>query len=193
MTTTSFIFPATVNQVSIPNEITGWNSIPWHNLDLVVSTDSYASTTEGLYTISGLWMEKFLTNTNQIWLTNFHIPNTGRTIAGIEFQLNVKRLARIEDLIVQLTYDGDLIGDNRASTINPVQSNMYTGDFDAPPVPLADYNIYGSPTDLWGATITNAMLSDPSFGVVVSLKSNQIYPHRDLALVNQVALRITYA
>jgi len=115
------------------------------------------------------------------------------TILGIECQINVQRAARIEDLIIQLTLNGTLIGDNYASTINPVQSDMYTGDFTTPLNPVGDYNIYGSPADLWGTTgLTASDLANSTFGIVVSFKSNAIYPHRDLVYVSQVGLRITY-
>ena len=143
MTTTAFLFPTTVNQVSIPNEITGIPSIDWTGLEYISNTGSYAVSKRPLYTISGLWMEKFLSNTSQIWLTNFNIPTNPNTLTGIEFQLNIQRAARIEDLIIQLTLNGELIGENQASWVNPVQSDMYTGDFTEPLNPVGDYNVYG--------------------------------------------------
>jgi len=187
-------------QIAVPNEITGISSISWKNLENISDNSSYAISAKPLYTISGLWMEKFLSNTSILYLTGFNFPNTGQTVAGIELQLHILRSARIEDLVIQLT-DGGLdangmpimIGDNLASTINPVQSDMYTGDNTAPPQPVGDFNIYGGPDNLWGATLSSADIASPTFGVVISFKSNQIYPHTDLAYVNQIALRITYA
>jgi len=193
MTTTAFLFPTTVNQVSIPNEITGIPSIDWTGLEYISNTGSYAVSKRPLYTISGLWMEKFLSNTSQIWLTNFNIPTNPNTLTGIEFQLNIQRAARIEDLIIQLTLNGELIGENQASWVNPVQSDMYTGDFTEPLNPVGDYNVYGGQTNLWGTTLTNTDVTDPTFGVVISFKSNTTYPHSDLAYVDRVALRTTYA
>jgi hypothetical protein len=193
MTTTAFLLPSTVNQVSIPNEITGVPSIDWQGLEYISNTGSYAVTKKPLYTISGLWMEKFLSNTSQIWLTGFSIPSNNNTLTGIEFQLNIQRAARIEDLIIQLTLNGELVGDNQASWVNPVQSDMYTGDFTEPLNPVGDYNIYGGTTNLWGTTLTNTDVTDPTFGVVISFKSNTTYPHSDIAYVDQVAVRATYA
>ena len=116
------------------------------------------------------------------------------TILGIEFQLGMQRASRIEDLIIQLTLNGELIGNNYASTVNPVQSDMYTGDFTTPLTPVGDLNIYGGSTDLWGTTnLTSANIADPTFGIVISFRSNIIYPHRDICYVNQASLRITYA
>ena len=194
MTTTQFYNPTTITQVSIPNEVTGIPSIDWNFNSNIIADGAEAVTKTGLYTIPGLWMEKFLSNTSQLWCTRLNIPNKVGTIAGIELQLNIQRVARIEDLLIQLTLNGQLIGDNYASTVNPVQSDMYTGEFTTPLNPVGDSHIYGNNTDLWGTSgLTTANVSDPTFGVVVSFKSNPIYPHRDLAYLSQVALRITYA
>ena len=116
------------------------------------------------------------------------------TILGVELAVYVQRAGRVEDLVVQLVRNGELIGDNRASAVNPVQSDMYTGDFTTPINPVGDYNVYGSSTDLWGTTdLTAANIANSTFGVAISFKSNEIYPHRDIAYLSQVALRITYA
>ena len=203
MTTTPFCIPTTVMQISVPNDITGIDSIPWKNLEYITSKDSYAISAKPLYTISGLWMEKFLSNTSILYLTGFNFPDIQQVVAGIELQLHILRSARIEDLVIQLT-DGGLdlngmpimIGENLASTVNPVQSNMYTGEYmdsPVPPQPVGDYNIYGGPTNLWGTTLSSVDIINPTFGIVISFKSNEIYPHKDLCYVNQVALRATYA
>jgi hypothetical protein len=200
MTTTSFQIPTTVMQISVPNEITHVSSIDWQHLENVTSKDSYAVSKKPLYTISGFWMEKFLSNTSILYLTGFNFSDVQQVVAGIELRLHVLRSARIEDLVIQLT-DGGLdlngmpimIGENLSSKINPVQSDMYTGDYTTPLNPVGDYNIYGGPDNLWGATLSSADIASPTFGVAISFKSNQIYPHNDLVYVNQVALRITYA
>ena len=193
MTTTPFYYPSSISNVSIANEVTGIPSIDWNFTPAVIADHAKAVSKKPLYTISGLWMEKFLSNTSQLWCTNFNVPSTSNVISGIEFQLKMQRAARIEDLIIQLTLNGTLIGDNYASTINPVQSDMYTGDFTTPLNPVGDYSIYGSPADLWGTTgLTASDLANSTFGIVVSFKSNAICPHRDLVYVSQVGLRITY-
>ena len=194
MTTTPFRSPTTINQVQIHDDITGYDSIAWNNLPAIAGNDSYAETSQTLYTISGFWQERFLSSTNQIWLTGFNFPDTGGTVLGIEFQLHILRSARVEDYLIQLTKDGStLVGNNYASTVNPVQSDTYTAEITIPQNPVGDYNIYGGPADLWGTTWTSAEIANPNFGIAISFHSNQIYPHRDLAYVNQVALRITYA
>ena len=158
-----------------------------------ISENNYASSKKPLYTISGLWMEKYLSHTSELWCTGFNIPDEGLPVVGIEFSLNMKRFARIEDLRIQLTLNNEQIGNNMASLIDPVQVNMYTGD-NSPLLPvIGDSHIYGNSTDLWGTTgLTSTDIADPTFGIIISFRSNQVYPHRDFAEVNQIALRITY-
>ena len=193
MTTTPFYVPSQIAQVTNFNSVTNQPSIDWQHSELAINTNSYAVTKSGLYTISGLWMEKFRSETSELWCTGLRIPVQEGTISGIEVQLNVQRVARVQDLVIQLTLGGELIGENRASDINPVQSNMYTGDYDLTPIPINDYNIYGSPTDMWGTELTTDDISDETFGVVISFQSNSVMPHRDLVYVDQLAVRVTYA
>ena len=193
MTTTTFYSPSTLNNVNIPNTVTGYDSIDWNFNSSVLSDSAIATSKKSLYTISGFWMEKFLSNTSQLWCTGYNIPSNVRPVVGIECQINIQRAARIEDLIIQLTLNGAMIGDNLASNVNPVQSDMYTGDFTTPLDPVEDINIYGGVDNLWGTALTSADVSNPTFGIVVSFKSNIIYPHRDIAYLSQASIRITYA
>ena len=189
---------------------TGWRHFPtttsqivWADSSVSLISSGYFSFTYSIGDTSGN-VNIFATNLTGgksfpavVQTTNYApaVPSTVAyipTIQGIELELDIKRAARIEDLVIQLTLGGVLIGDNLASTINPVQSNMYTGD-NVPAVPVGDINIYGGSTNMWGTTgLTADNISDPTFGVVVSFKSNQIYPHTDLAYLSQTALRITY-
>ena len=187
-----FKFPSVVTQETIPNELTGIPSISWNDLEYLTTSGSYAVTQKPLYTISGVWMEKFLSNTNPITCTGFNFADNNQTVVGIEFELSIQRASRIEDMVIQLTLNGDIIGENRASTVNPVQSDTNTGEFTTPLSPAGDYHVYGSATDMWGTTLTSADIANPTFGIVISFKSNPIYPHSDLAYVNQAGIRVTY-
>jgi hypothetical protein len=190
--TTAFYSPSLIDTVPAYNSVLDQWSIPWNWNPYNISDNAVAVTTRPLYTISGMWMERFLSNTDQLWCTNFNIPDTGRSVVGIEVELFTQRASRIEDLVIQLTLDGDIIGNNYASTINPVESDTYTGDTTIP-IPVGNYNIYGGPTDMWGTTLSSAQIANATFGVAISFKSNVIYPHSDLAQVRQVGIRITYA
>jgi hypothetical protein len=193
MTTTPFLEPSLITQVSSHNNITNRPSVDWDFNSQAIGPNSPASTLGTLYTMSGFWQEKFYSETSQLFITDFNFPANAGTVTGIELELTVQRVARIQDLIVQLTFNGEIIGDNRASINNPVQSDTYTADVTVPLHPIDDYNIYGSSTDMWGTALSNMDVTDPSFGVVLSFRSNVIYPHRDVVYVDQVALRITYA
>jgi len=191
--TTGFYDPHTLTNVNIANQVTGYNSIDWNFNSSVLSENAIATSKKSLYTISGFWMEKFLSNTSQLWCTGYNIPTNNRIISGIECQVNVQRAARIEDLIIQLTLNGDIIGDNLASNINPVQSDMNTGDFTTPLNPVEDLNTYGGVDNLWGTTLTSEDVANSTFGIVISFKSNPVYPHRDIVYLSQASIRITYA
>ena len=191
MTTTSFYSSTFLTSVPEYNSVIDQWSISWNYNPYGVSNNAVAVSSKPLYTISGIWMEKFLSNTDQLQCTNFNIPYTGQTVVGIELELDTQRAGRIQDLVVQLLLNGQLIGDNKASIINPVESNTYTGD-ETIPIPVGNYNIYGTPSDMWGTTLTSTQVADSTFGVAISFKSNVIYPHSDIAQISQVGLRITY-
>ena len=191
--TKQFINPSQVVNVSSFNSVTQTNSIDWIFNHGIIAGNNTAVTASRIYTRAGFWQEKFRTVTSELWMTHLKLPDYNMNVVGVEFLLDMQRQARIEDLVIQLTLGGVLIGDNLASTVNPVQSDMYTSETTTPLNPVGDYNIYGGPSNLWGATLTSANIADPTFGVVVSFQSNIIYPHSDLAYINQVGLRITYA
>lgn len=294
-TTTPFLNPTILTNVNIPNEVTGYPSIDWITTQNIITENNCAISSKPLYTISGLWMEKFLSTTSELHCTGYNssytesqllffiseqalqvslgnssellynflrtidpvsgfrygdINNNGintaadarvwlllsagdtnrrswwdnvvkpafladtllqiqvqiaitgystqvpglTQVAGIELALNVQRAGRIQDLKIKLVLNGVEIANsnNLASTINPVQTDMNTGDFTTPQDPVGDFSIYGGPADLWGTALTASDVADPTFGVVVSFQSNATYPHRDLAYLSQVALRITY-
>jgi len=193
MTTTSFQSATALNSVHTLNTVINQYSIPWNYNPTTLSENTYAVTARPLYTMSGFWQEKFQSSTDQLWLTGYKFPDTGRTVLGIELELDIKRAARIEDLVIQLTLGGVVIGDNLASIINPVQADMYTAERAITPTPVPDYSIYGSSTNMWGATLTSSQIADPTFGVVISFQSNVIYPHKDLAYLHKARLRVTYA
>jgi hypothetical protein len=171
-TTTAFLTPGTVTQV------TDDNGIAWTNILGSVSRDpagaQYAVTSKELHTISGLWQERFASKTNQLWFTNFSFAPVGSTLLGIEVQFNSIRANRVQDYLVQLVLNGALVGDNIA---DPATDNIKT---------------YGSSTNLWNSNITINDITKISFGVAISFRSNVTIPHKDLGYLDQVRMRITY-
>ena len=171
-TTTAFLTPGTVTQV------TDDNGIAWLNVLGSVGRDptgaQYAITSKELHTISGLWQERFASKTNQLWFTNFPFAVSGTTLYGVEVQFNSIRANRVQDYIVQLVLNGALVGDNIA---DPSTDNVKT---------------YGSSTNLWNSGVTLTDMSNPTFGVAISLRSNVLTPHSDLGYLDQARMRITY-
>ena len=171
-TTTAFLTPGTVTQV------TDDNGIAWSNILGSVGRDQAgaqsAVTSKELYTISGLWQERFASKTNQLWFTNFSFNPVGTTLYGIEVELTATRGNRVQDYIVQLVLNGVLVGDNIA---DPITDNLKT---------------YGSPTNLWNSSIALTDVSNATFGVAISLRSNVLTPHSDLGYLDQLRMRITY-
>ena len=92
---------------------------------------------------------------SSLLFTNFGIPS-GLTVTGIELELRVTRLARIQDKTIQLWSQSTSQGKNMAKN------------------PAEDHEIYGGPGDLW--LTSNIDFSHPSFGVVIDLQPHQQYP-----------------
>lgn len=180
---TNFIIPQSIIQVPDSD----FPSISWKNLENVSSATFYAESTQPLYCISGLWQERFRTKTNQLISTNFNIPLMGSSISGIEVQTHILRKARIEDLLIQLTLNGSLIGENKADMTSSKEAYYENKTV------VGDYHIYGSETDLWNTELTINDIQNPTFGVSIAYQSNEMIPHRDLVFLNQLALRVYFA
>ena len=185
-------FPTTASQIvwadsSVSLISSGYFSFPYSPGDTAGNVNLFATNLTG-----GKPFPAIVQTTNYapaVPSTVAYVP----TIQGIELELDIKRAARIEDLVIQLTLGGVLIGNNLASSINPVQADMYTAERANYPTPVPDYSIYGGSTNMWGTTLTSNQIADPTFGVVVSFQSNVIYPHKDLAYLHKARLRVTYA
>lgn len=209
--TTNYLSPTNIQQVATDD-----TTIEWQSLHNIIDKGSYASIITPLHTISGLWQERYRTHTNQIWTTGYDIIGTKlitqagdmittennvqlildsattHTLVGIELSLSTQRLSRVEDLVIQLCLNGALIGLNYALDVPPDIANMYTSDNGIVLTPAGNYEVYGGEFDMWGTTLTIADLTNPTFGIVVSFQSHPTIPHRDIASVDQIALRVYY-
>jgi hypothetical protein len=104
--------------------------------------------------------------------TNFNFQNLPSIISGISFRFTVDRLGRVFDDTVQLTYNGELIGENKCSrTVDSVQ-------------------VYGGSTDLWTVTDIQDIIQDPSFGISVRMKSHPDWPHKTVPILRGLELQI---
>lgn len=104
--------------------------------------------------------------------TNFNFQNLPTTISGVQFRFSVDRVGRVFDDTVQLTVNGELIGENKCvRTVDSVQ-------------------IYGGLSDTWEVQNLNDIINDPSFGIVIRLKSHPNWPHKTTPILRGLELQI---
>ena len=161
-----------MSQIYIPGSVAtesttpvdiGWTSSPTSNLGYLMN--SVWRTNSDLVHLSNPAAGDVRTQTETLVLTNFSIPIT-TIITGIQFDLKVQRFGRIVDQLIQLTYQGVPIGQNKTNYITDNLGNL----------PITNDSIYGGPTDLWGVDVTPDMLNDPSFGVLLKFQAHPYYP-----------------
>jgi hypothetical protein len=105
--------------------------------------------------------------------TGFNFNNLPNQISGIEFRFTADRAGRITDDTIQLCLGEELIGVNKANLI------------------LDPIKIYGSDSDMWeNESLIIENITDPSFGIVIRLKSHPQWPHKDTAFLTALELRI---
>lgn len=105
--------------------------------------------------------------------TGYRFSNLPEIVSGVELRLKTKRGGRVTDDVVQLCFEGEEIGDNRADLIvNPLK-------------------FYGGNNDMWGVKNLNSLIvCDNSFGVTLRFKSHPQFPHRDAVFIDSVQIRI---
>ena len=166
-------FPTTASQIvwadsSVSLISSGYFSFPYSLGDTAGNVNLFATNLTG-----GKSFPAIVQTTNYapaVPSTISYVP----TILGIEVQFNSLRVNRVQDYIVQLVLNGALVGDNIA---DPITDNLKT---------------YGSPTNIWNSSIALTDMSNATFGVAISLRSNVLTPHSDLGYLDQVRMRITY-
>jgi hypothetical protein len=101
---------------------------------------------------------------------NFGIENQG-TVIGVEVQLSVDRLSRIQDQIVQL-WTGSAVGRNLA---DPMAEDrwVYTGD-------LARWRV------------DTLAVDNENFGVLIDLQAHKQYPSKNMIYVRDVKIRVNF-
>jgi hypothetical protein len=169
---TDWISPTTITQYA---EVE--NHVPWKDsgtgfFEAMYPDEVFLETTVPLLHIANSLMNDIKNKTFYLQLTGFNIINLPTNPIGIEVEVSMKRDGRITDETVQLTYNNQLIGNNKAD-----------GTLDL-------YKIYGSNNDLWNANLTAAMIGDPSFGIVLRYQSHPSWPHRSTPMLDYIRLRV---
>ena len=160
-----------------PNNIIQYAEDPSHiewnnNFQSLTSTTGGVSLSQPLLHIARQPRNDILMKSWYVKATGFSFEDIPDIINGVKFRFSVRRGGRVFDDTVQLTVNNDLIGENRCqNTVDPVQ-------------------IYGGTTDLWGVPDLTSIVSDPSFGIVVRLKSHPAWPHKTTPILNGLELQI---
>lgn len=104
--------------------------------------------------------------------TGFNFLNLPNTISGIEVQLDARRYGRAQDDTIQLCLNGNLIGENQATT------------------EISPQKIYGGETMLWGSNLTRQDILNPTFGFTLRFQAHRQWPHTDPVLIDAIQMRI---
>ena len=167
---TQWFFPTTVSQYAEIEEDIAWNDDNSF-LNLKHADGTFLTLSRPLLRIANPTVNDIKMKTYYLKLTNFNVIFPFNQLNGVELELNMNRGGRITDDTIQLLYDDAAIGEN---LIN---------------LDLAPKKLYGGPTDLWGAALTQEMIEDTSFGVLLRFQSHPAWPHREYAKIDYARLR----
>ena len=171
--------PHQVDQVSaVPEHEIAWQSSPTSNPEYLL--ESRWRTVKNLAHIANPATGDLRNQTYSLICTAFQMTDLPSTISGLELTLNAQRNGRIVDEIIQLTYQGQAIGDNNFVYLTDSEGHLK----------LVNQTVYGGPTDLWAAELTPEILQDPTFGVILKFQSHPYYPHSCGMLVESVQLTV---
>lgn len=180
--TTPWTLPTTIRQYAETETNISWRSDNF--LDLISSNGSGGvETVSPLYHIARSPKTDLIFKTWYLELTGFNFTNLPETISGISVIINMNRGGRIVDETIQLTYQGELIGNNRpAGTTDPRTGASL----------LAPITNYGGANDTWGiVNLTLDVITDPSFGITVRYQSHPHWPHKTSPTLRSIQLQIS--
>ena len=157
--------------------------ITWRNTPVASSpgiAGSRYQTVKSLSHLSNPACGDIRSSTQALEFINFNITNPPAVISGIVLHVNTQRNGRATDEIIQLTYQGELIGTNHVNYYTDTEGHLT----------LDNFATYGSSTDNWGVDLTPEMLQDPSFGVRLKFQAHPYYPHSSGMFIDSVALTV---
>ena len=178
--TTSWTRPSTIRQYAEADTHIAWRSE--HFVDMQSVSVGGLETVAPLLHISRSPKTDIIYKTYFLELTGFNFINLPDTISGILAVIDMDRGGRIADDTIQLTYQGNLIGENKpAGIINPRNGASL----------LSPKTNYGGPTDKWDIKdLTLEMIADPTFGITVRYQGHPHWPHKSLPTLRSIQLQI---
>jgi hypothetical protein len=166
--TTKWISPSTINYNVDPNGI----NTTWFDTDNDISNLRFpVATRKHLRRISIHDTAAVTIMADTLVLSGFTIP-TFTTLLGMEITVQVRRLGRITDYVLQPVISG--------TTYN----NLASGSGGLP-----NLLTYGSSTETWGIT---GNFTSSNFSIYFQLGPHPQYPGNDEAIVDDVVIRLTY-
>jgi len=175
---TQIFYPSLIAQSSsAPEQEIGWTSTPTSSLNYLLN--SRWKTVDVLSHLSNPATGDIRNKTWALTCTGFNIPLLNE-INGIQLTVVGQRNGRIVDEIIQLTYQGQAIGNNNFYYITDSEGHLL----------LTNETTYGGTTDMWGTTLTPEQLTDPTFGVILKFQSHPYYPHRCGMFLDSVSLTV---
>ena len=170
--TTEWAYASTITQYAEVLNHISWKDDGMGFYQAMYPDGIFLETTSPLLHIANSLVNDVKNKTYYLSLTGFNLINIPASITGLEVAIEMNRGGRITDETIQLAYNGQLIGNNKAN-----------GSLDP-------YKIYGDATDLWGVNLTNVLLNDPNFGIILRFQSHPRWPHKTSPLIDAVEIRI---
>jgi len=121
-----------------------------------------------------------VTRTQALSFTQFQMITLPEVISGLELTVRTRRNGRAVDEQIQLVFQGQPVGKNNFNYDPDEDGNLK----------VIDNAVYGSPTDTWGVELTQEMLQDPSFGVILKFQAHPYFPHRSNMILERVSLTV---
>lgn len=118
--------------------------------------------------------------TRELWCTDFRITDAPGAITGITLTVVAQRNGRVMDEVIQLTYQGEKIGNNNFFYEQTAEGGLA----------VKNNTVYGGIADSWGVALTKETVEDPSFGVVLKFCAHPFYPHKSGFYLDTVSLTV---
>lgn len=169
---TEWFYPHTVIQYPETESHIAWDDTG--NFSALRNTETFfVGTKTPLLHIANPTMNDLKMKTYYLFLKEFNINSLPNIITGLEVEMFLKRGGRITDETVQLMFNDEFIGNNKA-------------DFN-----LDQIKTFGSEMDTWGLSeISSDMLQDNSFGIGLRLQSHPNWPHKETPMLKYIRLRV---
>lgn len=178
---TPWAFPNKVSQHAEAETHVAWDpgGIPYLRIEDGKFIRTVAPLTHTTNSLSGNRLMK----TWYLVLSDFKFNFIPEAFSGIEVKLRMQRGGRITDETIQLMYNGQAVGENRAESA------------------LGLTNIYGGTIDSWSAVptylneegtlcIVPEVGRDPTLGVCIRFQSHPSIPHKETPMLDYVKMRL---